>query len=74
MRGRPHAGLAAANSTIALIGVRQDRARNFMPEGMKLGDGVPFYHPSYSERCIVPRHENLTLPVSFLDSPKVRLG
>jgi predicted RNA-binding protein with PUA-like domain len=38
--------LAAPNATVAWTGVRNYQARNFMRDGMKVGDGVLFYHSS----------------------------
>ncbi|CAN5719885.1 EVE domain-containing protein [soil metagenome] len=45
--------LAAPNSTVAWVGVRNYQARNFMRDGMKVGDGVLFYHSSCAEPGIV---------------------
>lgn len=42
--------LAAANATVPWTGVRNYQARNFMRDGMQVGDGVLFYHSS----CAVP--------------------
>ena len=42
--------LAAPGRKTAWSGVRNYQARNFMRDGMKLGDGVLFYHSS----CEVP--------------------
>lgn len=42
--------LAAPGRTIAWFGVRNYQARNFMRDGMQVGDGVLFYHSS----CAVP--------------------
>ncbi len=42
--------LAAPGSTVPWVGVRNFQARNFMRDGMKVGDGVLFYHSS----CAVP--------------------
>src|SRR5881394_784972 len=42
--------LAAPNATVAWTGVRNYQARNFMRDGMQVGDGVLFYHSS----CAVP--------------------
>ena len=42
--------LAAKNSTVPWIGVRNYQARNFMRDDMQPGDGVLFYHSS----CDVP--------------------
>ena len=41
--------LAAPNATVAWTGVRNYQARNFMRDGMKIGDGVLFYHSSCPE-------------------------
>lgn len=45
--------LAATNATVPWVGVRNYQARNFMRDGMKLGDGVLFYHSSCAEPGIV---------------------
>jgi predicted RNA-binding protein with PUA-like domain len=45
--------LAAKNSTVPWIGVRNYQARNFMRDGMRVGDGVLFYHSSCAEPGIV---------------------
>ena len=37
---------AAPGQTVPWIGVRNYQARNFMRDGMKIGDGVLFYHSS----------------------------
>jgi predicted RNA-binding protein with PUA-like domain len=42
--------LAAPGQTMAWFGVRNYQARNFMRDGMQVGDGVLFYHSS----CAVP--------------------
>jgi predicted RNA-binding protein with PUA-like domain len=42
--------MAAPKKTTAWFGVRNYQARNFMRDGMKVGDGVLFYHSS----CEVP--------------------
>lgn len=42
--------LAAPKKTVAWFGVRNYQARNFMRDGMAVGDGVLFYHSS----CAVP--------------------
>ena len=42
--------LAAPGATVAWVGVRNYQARNFMRDGMRVGDGVLFYHSS----CAVP--------------------
>ena len=38
--------LARPQSTVPWFGVRNYQARNFMRDGMKVGDGVLFYHSS----------------------------
>jgi predicted RNA-binding protein with PUA-like domain len=43
------AALAAPGSTVPWTGVRNYQARNFMRDGMRLGDGVLFYHSSCDE-------------------------
>ena len=45
--------LAAPGATVPWTGVRNYQARNFMRDGMKLGDGVLFYHSSCPEPGIV---------------------
>lgn len=45
--------LAAPNATVPWVGVRNYQARNFMRDGMKVGDGVLFYHSSCAEPGIV---------------------
>ena len=45
--------LAAPNATVPWVGVRNYQARNFMRDGMRLGDGVLFYHSSCAEPGIV---------------------
>ena len=42
--------LAAPEHTVAWFGVRNYQARNFMRDGMQVGDGILFYHSS----CAVP--------------------
>jgi predicted RNA-binding protein with PUA-like domain len=42
--------LAAPGQTVAWFGVRNYQARNFMRDGMQVGDGVLFYHSS----CAIP--------------------
>jgi predicted RNA-binding protein with PUA-like domain len=42
--------LAAKDQTTAWYGVRNYQARNFIRDGMRVGDGVLFYHSS----CAVP--------------------
>ena len=39
----------AASKTVPWIGVRNYQARNFMRDGMQVGDGVLFYHSSCAE-------------------------
>ena len=45
--------LAAPDATVAWAGVRNYQARNFMRDGMRVGDGVLFYHSSCAEPGIV---------------------
>jgi predicted RNA-binding protein with PUA-like domain len=45
--------LAAPKSTVPWTGVRNFQARNFMRDGMQVGDGVLFYHSSCAEPGIV---------------------
>ena len=45
--------LAAKKSTVPWVGVRNYQARNFMRDGMRVGDGVLFYHSSCAEPGIV---------------------
>ncbi len=45
--------LAAPQATVPWTGVRNYQARNFMRDGMQLGDGVLFYHSSCAEPGIV---------------------
>jgi predicted RNA-binding protein with PUA-like domain len=45
--------LAAPNATVPWTGVRNYQARNFMRDGMRVGDGVLFYHSSCAEPGIV---------------------
>ena len=45
--------LAANDSTVPWVGVRNYQARNFMRDGMQVGDGVLFYHSSCAEPGIV---------------------
>jgi predicted RNA-binding protein with PUA-like domain len=45
--------LAEKGATVAWTGVRNYQARNFMRDGMRLGDGVLFYHSSCAEPGIV---------------------
>ncbi|HEY0847067.1 MAG TPA: EVE domain-containing protein [Noviherbaspirillum sp.] len=41
--------LAAPDSTVPWVGVRNYQARNFMRDVMRVGDGVLFYHSSCAE-------------------------
>ena len=41
--------LAASDATVPWTGVRNYQARNFMRDGMQVGDGVLFYHSSCPE-------------------------
>ena len=41
--------LAAPKATVAWTGVRNYQARNFIRDGMRVGDGVLFYHSSCAE-------------------------
>ena len=45
--------LAAPDATVPWTGVRNYQARNFMRDGMQVGDGVLFYHSSCAEPGIV---------------------
>ncbi len=45
--------LAAKDSTVPWVGVRNYQARNFMRDSMRVGDGVLFYHSSCAEPGIV---------------------
>lgn len=45
--------LATTDSTIPWVGVRNYQARNFMRDGMRVGDGVLFYHASCARPGIV---------------------
>ncbi|MES2686239.1 MAG: EVE domain-containing protein [Pseudomonadota bacterium] len=45
--------LAMPDATVPWIGVRNYQARNFMRDGMRVGDGVLFYHSSCAEPGIV---------------------
>ena len=45
--------LAAKDSTVPWVGVRNYQARNFMRDAMQVGDGVLFYHSSCAEPGIV---------------------
>jgi predicted RNA-binding protein with PUA-like domain len=54
--------LAAKNSTVPWVGVRNYQARNFMRDGMRVGDGVLFYHSSCAEPGIVGIAEVASAP------------
>jgi predicted RNA-binding protein with PUA-like domain len=45
--------VAATESTVPWVGVRNYQARNFMRNDMQVGDGVLFYHSSCAEAGIV---------------------
>jgi predicted RNA-binding protein with PUA-like domain len=45
--------LAAPDATVPWTGVRNYQARNFMRDGMRVGDGVLFYHSGCAEPGIV---------------------
>lgn len=45
--------LAMPGATVPWVGVRNYQARNFMRDGMQVGDGVLFYHSSCAEPGIV---------------------
>ena len=45
--------LAAQNSTVPWVGVRNYQARNFMRDSMQVSDGVLFYHSSCDQPGIV---------------------
>ena len=54
MKSEPNAcsiddALAAPKHTVPWTGVRNYQARNFMRDGMQVGDGVLFYHSSCPE-------------------------
>ena len=48
-----HDALAAPKQTVPWFGVRNYQARNFMRDGMRVGDGVLFYHSSCADPGIV---------------------
>ena len=54
--------LAAKGATIPWIGVRNYQARNFIRDGMQVGDGVLFYHSSCAEPGIVGIAKVASLP------------
>ena len=45
--------LAAPDSTVPWVGVRNYQARNYMRDAMRVGDGVLFYHSSCAEPGVV---------------------
>ena len=45
--------LASPKATVPWVGVRNYQARNFMRDGMRVDDGVLFYHSSCAEPGIV---------------------
>jgi predicted RNA-binding protein with PUA-like domain len=45
--------MAMPKATVGWTGVRNYQARNFMRDGMQVGDGVLFYHSSCAEPGIV---------------------
>ena len=54
--------LKAPKKTVAWTGVRNYQARNFMRDGMKVGDGVLFYHSTCPEPGIAGLAEVATAP------------
>ena len=54
--------LAADNCTVPWVGVRNYQARNFMRDGMQIGDGVLFYHSTCPEPGIVGLARVATTP------------
>ncbi|MGH8807166.1 MAG: EVE domain-containing protein [Noviherbaspirillum sp.] len=54
--------LAAPNRTVPWVGVRNYQARNFMRDGMRVGDGVLFYHSSCAEPGIAGLAEVASTP------------
>ena len=56
--------LSAPDCTVAWTGVRNYQVRNFMRDGMALGDGVLFYHSSCAEPGIagIARVASITRP------------
>jgi predicted RNA-binding protein with PUA-like domain len=54
--------LAAPKQTVAWTGVRNYQARNFMRDGMRIGDGVLFYHSSCAEPGIAGLAEVASTP------------
>ncbi|RYF32660.1 MAG: EVE domain-containing protein [Comamonadaceae bacterium] len=64
--------LAAPDATVAWTGVRNYQARNFMRDGMQVGDGVLFYHSSCAEPGIagIARVASATRPDPTQFDPK----
>jgi len=56
------AALAAPDSTVQWVGVRNYQARNFMRDAMQVGDGVLFYHSSCAEPGIAGLAEVASAP------------
>ncbi len=54
--------LKAPKKTVAWTGVRNYQARNFMRDGMKVGDGVLFYHSTCPEPGIAGLAEVASAP------------
>lgn len=54
--------LNAHRQTVAWVGVRNYQARNFMRDGMQVGDGVLFYHSSCPEPGIAGLAEVASTP------------
>ena len=54
--------LATPKKTVPWTGVRNYQARNFMRDGMRLGDGVLFYHSSCAEPGIAGVAEVASAP------------
>ncbi|WP_460839750.1 EVE domain-containing protein [Noviherbaspirillum agri] len=54
--------LAAPDSTVPWVGVRNYQARNFMRDAMRVGDGVLFYHSSCAEPGIAGIAEVASTP------------
>jgi len=54
--------LAAPNHTVPWTGVRNYQARNFMRDGMRVGDGVLFYHSSCAEPGVAGLAEVASTP------------
>lgn len=54
--------LAASDSTVPWVGVRNYQARNFMRDVMQIGDGVLFYHSSCAEPGVAGLAEVASAP------------